>query len=217
MPVLQSSDISTFIKLNTDVPGIGLKSWDDLFPPNEVLVLSDTNPIMMRVFEAYQDVPPDPKLERLLDNIGQWRIRTEIDLDSPFLEPTDPSRQHPAGPGPVDPNTLPPGIKPYLVGGSLVALNPPPDWRGNGPRGFLKKQETIRTAGWNVTGGQVMFKLHEGSSVEGPWRPVDAFSLQPKQVHNKQYKRSSYVSDHWWLLTVKATHSVEFMAPPFAY
>lgn len=218
MPVLHSSDISTFIKLHTDVPGIGLKSWDDLFPPNEVLALSDTNPIMLRVFEAYQDVPPDPELERLLDNIGQWRIRTEIGLHGPFLEPTDPGREHPAGPGPVNPNTLPPGIKPHLVGGLQVALDPPQNWRGNGARGFRKKQATIRTVTWKVTGGPVMFKLHEGSGEEGPWTQVDAFDLQPNQVHNKRYNRSAYVRDHWWLLTVEAISSaIEFLAPPFAY
>ncbi|HNS03631.1 MAG TPA: hypothetical protein PKM78_14765, partial [Anaerolineae bacterium] len=217
MQVVRSEDIWKFIERRTDAQGVGSRSWSDIFPPNEFLELSGTNPIMLRVFEAYQDVPPDPELERLLDDIGQWRLRTEIGPDSPFLDPTDPSIWHPVGPGSV-PITLPKGVLSVEVGGVTGAMNPPMNWKGNGPRHFTKKQAEIRTAEWRVTGGQVEFTLCDGSSEWGLWTQVDSFALKPGKSHNKVYRQKAYVKDHWWSLTVKATSSTcEFVAPPFAY
>ncbi|MGB4979933.1 MAG: hypothetical protein WBR35_24610 [Anaerolineae bacterium] len=224
MPTVLVEDISAYIKLKTPRPGIGQKSWDDLFPPGETLDLTNVNPILARLIKPYQEIPPDSNLERLFDLIGSLRISSNPSPGNPFLDPSDPTRQLPIHGGTLNPKNLRKGMLTVMVSGHRSVADPPDGWNFPGVQSFHKQQAEIGTATWQVKGIPVLFLLHEGLLDNdlrdlGRWTFIDDFKLEEGQSVTRVYKRSKYLERTWWRLTVIAQKSVPgtFTAPPFAY
>jgi hypothetical protein len=193
--------ILAFIRQNTNIPGVGTKSWEELIPQNPSVDLSNPDPILDWIAEEYEASPADPDLDRFLDWIAT------------FSEEPDPVWEV------VLPGTVGPGVvNPIRVGGETAIRGRLAKSRDRGPRAYVKNLLFVKTRWWVVTDGTVEFVLMEGNTSKGPWNlERKRFTLRagdpPKDY---TFKPSEGRKRSWWLLKVKAPLvASQFSARPF--
>lgn len=217
MPTVRAEDIKTHIKQFTDAPGVGDKSWDDIFHDGEIILVANRASIINRIITDNSEPNLDPSLQAALNSL---RFRTDSGPGSPFLRITDPWRQQPVNPGTIGPGSIPQGYQLQMILGERTIMNPPDDWQGVGPQGYVVEWGEVITKDWKVEGGAVQFLLHEGKTADGPWTLRRAlFTLSPNGFpHQFTYLPTLRNPNTYWRLRVKAKASGSvFEAYPFRY
>lgn len=220
MPAIPARQLRAQLQSITYLRGVGDHSWESLFPDDEVLNLTNINPVVDRIWRSCTPSPSDAEL-RFVDQLDDYDMIPDPGSGDLFLRRRNPSQEHGVYPGTIDLNLMKKhGIQVTQSDDRYVALDAPETLKFSGPQGRIILRGEF-TSKWYIKGnGPAKFELFELSDYKVPWvsypRASESLSYGDKPFEQR-FTPLLKSPKTWWKLVVTAAgdKASDYYASPF--